>query len=156
MSNDELKNQVPLDILPEHLGGNAKLNHKNWLAECHKLVSNKASTCSYYYYIGTNNNNNNNINNKVSSGGDASSTTMSTTVTLGSEGSVGEQKVQVTSSVNHSGGLNANRKRHSTSDFIDVDEKNNKKNTKKQIHENNTSVNGQYIPAKIEPLPFQN
>lgn len=50
VSNDELKAQIPNEILPEYLGGSFKVNHKSWLAECNKLVLNNFSTCSYYYY----------------------------------------------------------------------------------------------------------
>lgn len=49
MSNEELKNQIPPEILPDYLGGRVVLNHSNWLVECNKLVTNKASTCSFYY-----------------------------------------------------------------------------------------------------------
>ena len=49
VSNDELAEQVPIEILPDYLGGNHKIDHKKWLIECNKLVSNKASTCSFYY-----------------------------------------------------------------------------------------------------------
>lgn len=50
VSNEELKNQIPIEILPDYLGGAFKLDHKNWLNECNKLVKNDISTCSYYYY----------------------------------------------------------------------------------------------------------
>lgn len=50
VTNEELKNQIPNEILPDYLGGALKLDHKNWLAECNKLVRNEISTCSYYYY----------------------------------------------------------------------------------------------------------
>jgi tyrosine-protein phosphatase non-receptor type 9 len=49
VTNEELVTQVPAEILPDYLGGKAKINHKTWLVECNKLVTNKASTCSFYY-----------------------------------------------------------------------------------------------------------
>lgn len=49
VSNEELKNQIPPEILPDYLGGTAVLNHSDWLIECNKLVTNKASTCNFYY-----------------------------------------------------------------------------------------------------------
>ena len=50
VSNEELRNQVPVEILPDSLGGLVKLNHRSWLAECEKLVTNRASTCHCYYF----------------------------------------------------------------------------------------------------------
>lgn len=50
VSNEELKNQIPVEILPDYLGGTYKLDHKSWLTQCNKLVQNNVSTCSYYYY----------------------------------------------------------------------------------------------------------
>ena len=50
VTNEELKNQIPAEILPDYLGGAFKLDHKNWLNKCNKLVKNDISTCSYYYY----------------------------------------------------------------------------------------------------------
>lgn len=50
VSNEELKNQIPVEILPDYLGGTCKLDHKNWLTQCNRLVQNNVSTCSYYYY----------------------------------------------------------------------------------------------------------
>ena len=50
VSNEELRNQVPVEILPDNLGGLVKLNHRSWLTECEKLVTNRASTCHCYYY----------------------------------------------------------------------------------------------------------
>jgi tyrosine-protein phosphatase non-receptor type 9 len=64
VTNDELKSQVSVEILPDHLGGSVKLNHRHWLIECNKLVTNKASTCNFYYTM--NNHNNNNIENEHS------------------------------------------------------------------------------------------
>ena len=49
---------MPIEILPDYLGGNVKLNHRSWLNECNKLVKNKMSTCSYYYYDSPNENEN--------------------------------------------------------------------------------------------------
>lgn len=54
MTNEELKNQIPIEILPDYLGGIVKINHRNWLIECNKLVTNKASTCSFYYFSSKN------------------------------------------------------------------------------------------------------
>lgn len=50
VSNDELKSQIPAEILPDYLGGTYKLDHKSWLTQCNKLVQNNISTCSCYYY----------------------------------------------------------------------------------------------------------
>jgi len=49
VKNEEIKNYVSTDILPDYLGGCVKLDHKAWLSECSRLVSNKASTCFCYY-----------------------------------------------------------------------------------------------------------
>jgi hypothetical protein len=100
---------VPIDILPNYLGGNVKLDHKNWLNECNRLITNKTSTCYYYYYFKKTN--------KIDSNGfcetitSASASNLSTTV----------------SSTNTTSSLlqNNNRKRPS-SDFIDILEKNQK------------------------------
>ena len=51
---------VPAEILPNYLGGNVKLDHKNWLKECNRLITNKTSTCFYYYLTHKKANNNNN------------------------------------------------------------------------------------------------
>ena len=50
MTSEELKNQIPSEILPDYLGGTFKLNHKNWLIECNKLITNKSSTAYTYYH----------------------------------------------------------------------------------------------------------
>jgi hypothetical protein len=49
VKNEEIKNYVSTDILPDYLGGCVKLDHKAWLSECSRLVSNKTSTCFCYY-----------------------------------------------------------------------------------------------------------
>ena len=49
-------------MLPDYLGGSVKLNHKDWLAECQKLVLDKASTCTSYYFSKCQTNLNGNIN----------------------------------------------------------------------------------------------
>jgi hypothetical protein len=51
VTNEELKNQVPLHLIPESLGGVLKHNHQQWLSECDKLISNPASTSSSYYHF---------------------------------------------------------------------------------------------------------
>ena len=55
VTNEELRSQVSVEILPDYLGGSVKLNHHNWLIECNKLVTNKASTCNFYYTMSSNN-----------------------------------------------------------------------------------------------------
>lgn len=50
VTNEEIKNQVPNEILPDYMGGTLQLNHKSWLNECKQLVRNEMSTCSHYYY----------------------------------------------------------------------------------------------------------
>jgi tyrosine-protein phosphatase non-receptor type 9 len=49
VTNDELAEQVPVEILPDYLGGNVKIDHKRWLVECNKLVTNNSSSCKVYY-----------------------------------------------------------------------------------------------------------
>jgi tyrosine-protein phosphatase non-receptor type 9 len=48
VTNDDVKQFVPLEILPDYLGGCVKVDHKKWLKECERLVNNKSSTCYYY------------------------------------------------------------------------------------------------------------
>ncbi len=50
VTNDEIKTQIPNEILPDYLGGKLQLNHKTWLNDCNQLVRNEISTCSHYYY----------------------------------------------------------------------------------------------------------
>jgi hypothetical protein len=70
VTNDELKNQVPLHLIPENLGGLHKLNHQHWLNECNKLITNRASTSSSYYFFSS-------TASTGSSGGSCSSSTSS-------------------------------------------------------------------------------
>lgn len=151
MTNDELKNQVPSEILPDYLGGTAKLNHKSWLIECNKLVTNKASTCNNYYFnsFRPSQNGETTVTNSTSAVAGASTSTTGASSTCSSA-----SNIDYCSLVNaQSNELNVNRKRGST-DFIDLEDKKNVKKQISAIHEN--AVNGNYIVEKIEPLPFQN
>lgn len=169
VTNEELKNQIPPEILPDYLGGNAKLNHKAWLIECYKLVTNKASTCSYYYHLSPPSNTSNNKAQTTTTTTNESSATTATTgasshTTMTSIGKSNapimpppppsQQAIVTLDSVSGGSGgpndeFNANRKRQSSSEFVDVDgnENGNKKPIKKQI--------SNYIAEKLEPLPFQ-
>lgn len=144
MSTDELKNQIPIEVLPDYLGGVVKLNHSSWLIECNKLVTNKASTCSGYYYFNSQNTINGNIVNDQqgceSKKEDMSKISSSSSATA----TVNSRQICV---------INTNGKRNS-SDFIDTEEK---KQAKKPAQSNNHSplVDSQNIIEKINPLPFK-
>ena len=58
VNNEELRNYIAVEILPDYLGGSVKVNHKDWLSECQKLVLDKSSTCNSYYYFKCQNNGN--------------------------------------------------------------------------------------------------
>lgn len=149
VTNEELKNQVPAEILPDYLGGNVKLNHKAWLAECNKLVTNKASTCSYYYHFTTSSAK------PPPSSNSNSATESASSMTTTSISSKGTAPLPPTAP-NGGDELNSSRKRQSSSEFVDLDDIS-KKNSKKQISAiHDANINGQYILEKIEPLPFQN
>lgn len=129
ITNEELKSQVSAEILPDYLGGSVKLNHRNWLIECNKLVTNKSSTCNFYYTM--NNNNNRNSNSQSQS--------------LKANGNL--KPIETTNEIL------SNRKRQST-DLNGLDEK---KSYKKQIPNNLTSESTNSLifdTKKIDPLPF--
>ncbi|CAF0720499.1 unnamed protein product [Brachionus calyciflorus] len=132
VSNEELRNQIPPEILPDYLGGTAVLNHTNWLIECNKLVTNKASTCSYYYYSD-----------------DSSSSCSSKNNSLEHKKSKKMQKKN-----DDDDEFNENKKRQS-SDFLDIEEK---KNPKKQLSSNSPPnlFSTKLLTEKIEPIPFVN
>lgn len=127
ITNEELKSQVSAEILPDYLGGSVKLNHRNWLVECNKLVTNRSSTCNYYY-------------------------TMSNTTTFNSK----SQTLKVNDTlkpIETTNEIISNRKRQST-DLNGLDEK---KSFKKQIPNNLTSENTNSLifdTKKLDPLPF--
>ena len=127
VTNEELKSQVSVEILPDYLGGSVQLNHRNWLTECNKLVTNKSSTCNYYYAMSNNNNNS------------------SKSQILKVNGTV--KPLETTNEIL------SNRKRQST-DVNGLDEK---KSFKKQIPNNLTSESTNSLMLdtdKIQPLPF--
>ena len=57
ITNDELKNQLPLNLIPDYLGGTHKINHQGWLSECNKLITNRCSTSGAYYFSNRNKDN---------------------------------------------------------------------------------------------------
>lgn len=74
VNNEELRNYIAVEMLPDYLGGSVKLNHKDWLTECQKLVLDKASTCNSYYFSKCQNGNSN-VNEATSNNPEAEKTT---------------------------------------------------------------------------------
>ena len=93
VTNEELKNQVPLHLIPEHLGGLHKLNHSGWLVECNKLILNKASTSRAFYFDSKDNNSSELISsNTVITSDEPSSTSSNTQATSTSRKRASEVK----------------------------------------------------------------
>lgn len=136
VSNEELRNQIPPEILPDYLGGTAVLNHSSWLIECNKLVTNKASTCSFYYYT------------------DEDESSQNSSLENNNRKSKMQSIKKTDNKDDDDEEFNANRKRQST-DFLDIEEK---KNPKKQLSSNSPplSFSTKLITDKIEPIPFVN
>ncbi|RMZ94997.1 tyrosine- phosphatase non-receptor type 9 [Brachionus plicatilis] len=124
VSNEELRNQIPPEILPEYLGGTAVLNHSNWLIECNKLVTNKASTCSFYYIFDS----------------------VKKNKKFKMSNSDKTQKRE-----DDEDELNVNRKRQST-DILDIEEKSKAK--KQLSSDSPPPFFPNKIAEKIEPIPF--
>ena len=106
VTNDEIKQMVPTEILPNYFGGSVNLDHQNWLKECNRLITNKTSTC-YFYYCKTSKNDG--FCEKIASAKSISN--LSTTTSL---------------STNTSSSLQNNNRKRPSSDFIDTLEKNQK------------------------------
>ena len=139
---------MPLEILPDYMGGHVKLNHHGWLVECHKLVTNKASTCNSYYHFSakstsnatsgnsSNNNNNNNPNsNRNNSCSSQSNGNESSNLVAGAD--------------------SANTRKRPHQDFIDIEEKKSKL-LNNQPSTTAAAAESSNLASKIEPLPFNN
>ena len=124
------------------------INHNEWLIECNKLVTNRASTCNNYYYSSS----------SLSSSSLTSSTTTTTKTINGdisnkltNNNNNNENSSQIT--LNTDSEKTSNRKRQST-DLNDLEDK---KPIKKQISHTSPFIeNSEYLFEKIDPLPFKN
>ena len=131
---------MPLDLLPDYLGGHVKLNHHAWLVECHKLVTNKASTCNSYYHFSANKSNSN-------SGNSSSNNSNNRNNSCSSQSTGNELSSLI-------GDSNNTRKRPHQ-DFIDIEEKKSKLLNQQQQQSSTTGAETN-LASKIEPLPFNN
>jgi tyrosine-protein phosphatase non-receptor type 9 len=162
VSNEELIKHIPAEILPDYLGGIATLNHSNWLADCNKLVTHKSSTCYNYYTKSI-----------------PISSNMSVSFNTNGESFDDEHKKQslittgvpVTTTTTKE--VHSNRKRQSTSDFFDIEDKrvkvSNKNNqiintnssstsslTSSVVSSSSENINSNNLKSSsILPLPFE-
>jgi hypothetical protein len=127
VTNEELKSMVPVDILPNYLGGNVKLDHKHWLKECNRLITNKTSTCYYYYCVTKPKNENIYTNGHCETIISTSTSNLSTATTVSTNTSASQ-----------------NRKRPST-DFIDIVENHQKIFLPNDVVNENVKENGHFI-----------
>ena len=132
--------------MPDYLGGSVNINHKEWLVECNKLVTNRASTCNNYYYCSSS---------SLSSSSLTSSTTTTAQILNGDISSkLNKNNNEISNKIIQTDSeKTSNRKRQST-DLTDLEDK---KPIKKQISNTSPFIeNSEYLLEKIDPLPFKN